>query len=117
MINGNMEIYSGALYESIVSSSLVRQDIKPYFYKSKDSTIELDFVIRAKNMIVPIEIKKKKGNTKSLRSLINDKNSPIKKSIKLSLNNIGYDGDIITIPYFLSFFIKRFIKESDIFSW
>ena len=117
MINGNMEIYSGALYESIISSSLVKQGIKPYFYKNKDSTIELDFIIRAKNVIVPIEVKKKKGNTKSLRSLINDKNSPIKKGIKLSLSNIGYDGDIITIPYFLSFFLKRFIKESDIFSW
>ena len=117
MINGNMEIYSGALYESLISASLIRQDIKPYFYKNEDSTIELDFVIRAKNMIVPIEVKKKKGGTKSLRAVINDKNSPIKKGIKLSLNNIGYDGDIITMPYFLSFFIKRFIKESDIFTW
>lgn len=117
MINGNMEIYSGALYESLVSASLTKQDIKPYFYRSKDSTVELDFVIRAKNMIVPIEVKKKNGGTKSLRTLINDKNSPIKKGIKLSLNNIGYDGDIITMPYFLSFFLKRFIKESDIFSW
>lgn len=117
MINGNMEIYSGALYESLISASLIRQDIKPYFYKNEDSTIELDFVIRAKNMIVPVEVKKKKGGTKSLRAVINDKNSPIKKGIKLSMNNIGYDGDIITMPYFLSFFIKRFIKESDIFTW
>lgn len=117
MINGNMEIYSGALYESLVSSSLVKQEIKPYFYKNKDSTVELDFVIRAKNMIVPIEVKKKKGSTKSLRKLIDDKNSLMKKGIKLSQNNIGYDGDIITIPYYLSFFLKRFIKESDIFSW
>ena len=117
MVNGNFEIYSGALYESLVSSSLVKQDIKPYFYKNEDSTIELDFVIRAKNMIVPVEVKKKKGSTKSLRALINDKNCPINKGIKLSLNNIGYDGDIITIPYFLSFLLKRFIKESDIFSW
>ena len=117
MVNGNMEIYSGALYESLVSSSLVKQDIKPYFYKNQDATIELDFVIRAKNMIIPIEVKKKKGTAKSLRAIIDDKKIPIKKGIKLSLNNIGYDGDIITIPYFLSFLLKRFIKESDIFSW
>ena len=117
MINGNMEIYSGALYESLIASSLTKQDIRPYFYKNQDSAIELDFVIRAKNMIVPLEVKKKKGSTKSMRSLINDKNCPIKKGIKLSLNNIGYDGDIITMPYFLSFLLKRFIKESDIFSW
>ena len=117
MINGNMEIYSGALYESIISSSLTKQGIKPYFHKTQDATIELDFVVRAKNAIVPLEVKKKKGATKSLRAIINDKNSPIKKGIKLSLNNIGYDGDIVTMPYFLSFFLKRFLKESDIFSW
>ena len=117
MINGNMEIYSGALYESLISSSLVKQDIKPYFFKNKDASIELDFVVRAKNMIIPIEVKKKKGSTKSMRTLINDNNCPIKKGIKLSLNNIGYDGDIITIPYFLSFLLKKFIKNSDIFTW
>ena len=117
MINGNFEIYSGALYESLVSSSLVKQGITPYFYKNQDSTIELDFVIRAKNMIIPLEVKKQRGSSKSLRYLINDSGSPIKKGIKLSSNNIGYDGDIITVPYYLSFFLKRFSKESDVFSW
>lgn len=117
LVNGNMEIYSGALYESLVSSALVKQDIKPYFYKNEDSTIELDFVVRAKNMIVPIEVKKKKGKAKSMKTIINDKKIPINKGIKLSLNNIGYDGDIVTMPHYLSFFLKRFIKESGIFSW
>ena len=112
-----MEIYSGALYESLVSAMLTKQDIKPYFYKNEDSTIELDFVIRAKNMIIPIEVKRKRGKAKSLENVINDKNIPVQKGIKLSLNNIGYDGDIITIPYFLSFLLKRFIEESDIFKW
>lgn len=117
LINGNMEIYSGALFESIISSSLTKQGIKPYFYKTQDATTELDFVLRAKNAIVPLEVKKKKGAAKSMRAVINDKNNPIKKGIKLSLNNIGYDGDILTMPYFLSFFLKRFLKESDLFSW
>lgn len=117
MVNGNMEIYSGALFESLVSSSLEKQGIKPYFYKNGDSTVELDFVVRAKNAIVAIEVKKNRGTAKSLRTVINDKNWPISKGIKLSLNNIGYDGDILTMPYFLSFFLKRFLKESDIFSW
>lgn len=117
LANGNMEIYSGALYESLISSALIKQDIKPYFYKNIDSTIELDFVIRAKNMIIPIEVKRKRGKAKSMENIINDKTIPVSKGIKLSLNNIGYNGDIITIPYFLSFFLKRFVMESDIFSW
>ena len=117
LANGNLEIYSGALYESVVSSSLVRQDIKPYFFKNQDSTIELDFVVRAKNMIVPIEVKKKRGRSISLSSVLNGKTPSIRYGIKLSLNNIGFDGDIITMPYYLSFMLRRFLKESDLFSW
>ncbi len=115
--NDNLEIYSGGLYESLISSSLVKQGINPYFYKNKDGSIELDFIVRGKSSIIPIEVKRKRGSTKSLRTIINDKNIPIQKGIKLSLNNIGYDGDIITIPYYLSFFLKRFLKESPLFHY
>ena len=117
LVNGNMDIYNGALYESLISSSLRKQNINSYFYKNDDSSIELDFVIRAKNEIIPIEVKRKRGRSKSLRSIINDKDKQIRTGIKLSLNNIGYDGDIITIPYYLSFYLKHFVKESDIFKW
>ena len=57
--------------------------------------VELDIVVRGNNMIIPIEVKKKRGNAKSLRAVINDKENPIRIGIKLSLNNIGFDGDIL----------------------
>lgn len=117
IMNGNYDIYSGSLYESIVSESLISQGYKLYFYKNNDATVELDFVIRSKNEIVPIEVKRNRGRSKSLRAVINDKDINIKKGIKLANQNIGFDGDILTIPYFLSFLIKRFLEESNITSW
>ena len=114
--NGNYEIYNGALYESIVCEALVKQGYTPYFYRSEDSTVELDFVLRVKNEIVPVEVKKKKGRTRSLNTVIESEEC-IKHGLKLSMNNIGFDGRIITSPYFMTFLLKRFLRESDIFGW
>ena len=88
----------------------------PYFYRSEDSTVELDFVLRVKNEIVPVEVKKKKGRTRSLNTVIESEEC-IKHGLKLSMNNIGFDGRIITLPYFMTFLLKRFLRESDIFGW
>ena len=59
--NDNFEIFNGALYESLVSEALIKSGYDLYFYKSEDATIELDFIIRVKNNIVPIEVKKERG--------------------------------------------------------
>lgn len=117
IINNNYEIYYGALYESLIASSLIKQGFDLYYYTNSDSTIELDFVIRVKNEIVPIEVKKKRGRNKSLRAVLDDSTTNIKHAIKFSDQNIGYENGIITFPYFLSFLLHRFIKDSDIFSW
>ena len=117
MQNENYDIYYGALYESLVASSLIKQNFKLYYYTNSDSTIELDFVIRVKNEIVPIEVKRKRGRNKSLRAVLDDKNNNIIHAIKLSDQNVGYENGIITLPYFASFLLHRFIKESTLFSW
>ena len=109
--NKNFNIYNGAVYEDVICESLVKQGIEVYFYRSSDSTVELDFVIEDKDLIVPIEVKKEKGRTKSLRSLI--ENKTIKYGIKFSKNNIGFDGNILTFPYFVSFMLKRFLENTD----
>jgi len=51
IMNQNYAIYNGALYESVVSSELVKSGYKLYFYKAQDATTELDFVIRVKMIL------------------------------------------------------------------
>ncbi len=114
-INKNFGIYKGALYESLVSEALIKSGYDLYFYKNDDSTIELDFLIRVKNEIVPIEVKVKKGKAKSLSLLMGE--GKIKYGVKLSRNNIGFNNNIFTFPYFLTFLLKKFFKENDIISW
>lgn len=37
----------------------------------------------------------------------------IKYGVKLSQNNIGFDGKIFTFPYSLSFLLRRFFNETN----
>lgn len=115
IINQNYNIYFGALYESLIASALNKQNIPLYFYRNKESTIELDFVIRINNQIVPIEVKKNNGRIVSAKTVIANKKININKVIKLANKNIGYVDDVITIPYFLSFMLKNFIDDCKIF--
>lgn len=114
--NANFDIYSGALFENLVAESLVKQGYKDlFFYKNEDSTIELDFLIRVKNEIVPIEVKAKRGKAVSLNKIL--ENKILNFGIKLSMNNIGFEKNIFTFPYFLTFLLKRFFKENEIIQW
>ena len=115
--NKNFGIYSGALFENLVSEALVKEGYDLHFYRSEDSTIELDFVIRVKNELVPVEVKAKRGRTKSLNAVISNPKNHIHYGVKLSKNNIGFDGKIFTFPYFLSFLLKRFFSVSNQITW
>ena len=39
--------------------------------------------------------------------------SDIKYGIKLANRNIGFNGRFYTVPYFLTFMLKRFLREKD----
>ena len=70
IINENYEIYNGALFESLVSEALIKSGFKLYFYKNDDVTIELNFLIRVKNEIILIEVKRNRGRSKSLNAIL-----------------------------------------------
>lgn len=114
IINNNYNIYNGALYESLISEELIKQGYLLYFYKNGDSTIELDFIIRVKNEIVPIEVKRKSGRTKSLDKILNNS---LKYGVKLTNSNIGFENNKFTFPHFLSFLLKKFFNETDYINW
>ena len=116
IINENYEIYNGALYESLASEALIKSGFKLYFYKNTDSTIELDFLVRIKNEIVPIEVKRNRGRSKSLNNIL-ENNEKIKYGIKLTNGNIGFENNKFTFPYYLAFLLKRFFKDTDYINW
>lgn len=113
--NKNLGVYKGALYESIVGEALYKQGYSLFYYKREDGTLEEDFFIRGKDYLIPLEVKARKGQSQSLRNLIDkDKYSDIKWGMKLSLNNIGFENNIYTFPYFCTFLLKEWVHQHDI---
>ena len=110
--NKNFNTYKGAIYENIVGDMLVKQGYKLYFYKNEKGTIEMDFFVRDKDSLIPVEVKANDNATISLNNLIDsEKFKDIKYGIKLCNKNIGFNGEFYTFPYFLTFLLKRFLKE------
>lgn len=110
--NKNFNTYKGAIYENIVGDMLVKQGYTLYFYRNDKGTVEMDFFVRDANTLVPIEVKAVDGSTISLNKLIdNEKLNDIKYGIKLGYKNIGFNGKFYTFPYFMTFFLKRFLRE------
>ncbi len=110
--NKNFNTYKGAIYENIVGDMLVKQGYKLYFYKNEKGTIEMDFFIRDKDSLIPVEVKASDNATISLNNLVeSDKYKDIKYGIKLCNKNIGFNGKFYTFPYFLTFLLRRYLKE------
>lgn len=110
--NQNFNTYKGAIYENVIADMLVKQGYNLYFYKNEKGTIELDFFIRDKDSLIPVEVKANDNATVSLNNLIDNENyKDIKYGIKLCNKNIGFNGKFYTFPYFMTFLLKRYLKN------
>lgn len=110
--NKNFNTYKGAIYENIVGDMLKKSGYNLYFYKNEDGTQEVEFLVRDAYNLIPIDVKATDGKVKSIKSFIEDKNiKDINFGIKLAEKNIGFENNIYTFPYFLTFLLKRFLSE------
>lgn len=111
-INKNLNIYKGGLYENIAAEALLKQGYDLLYYKREDSTLEVDFLIRQGDNLVPIEVKAGNARAKSLRTLIQSgKYADIKYGIKFISGNIGYSDGVYTLPLFCLPFLKRYMER------
>lgn len=110
--NKNFNTYKGAIYENIVADMLVKSGYSLYFYRNEKGTVEMDFFIRDQDSLIPVEVKASDNSTPSLNHLIQSNSyTDIKYGIKLCNKNIGFNGKFYTFPYFLTFFLKRYLQE------
>ena len=86
------------------------------FKNSALLTSILLFLNRIKNEIIPIEVKRNRGRSKSLNVILNN-NENINYGIKLTGGNIGFEDNKFTFPYYLTFLLKRFFKDTDYIKW
>ena len=77
------------------------------YYLHKDSGLELDFLVRFKGECVILEIKAKTGKSKSMTTVLKNKDVyHVKNAIKLGQYNVGREGDILTIPLYMGFLVN-----------
>ena len=113
--NKNFNTYKGAIYENVVGEMLRKQGYDLYFFRNEKGTVEMDFFVRDSDSLIPIEVKAIDGATASLNNLIEkDTYSDVKYGIKLANKNIGFNGKFYTFPYFLAFFLNRFLKDKSL---
>lgn len=93
----------GGIYENIISESLLKRGYKLYYYKTQNSSMEIEFVIEKNGEVIPIEVKAGNDLTPSLNSFIN-KYHP-KVSYKFVNGNVGFLDGKKTLPYYMVMFI------------
>lgn len=113
--NKNLGVYKGALYENFVAEALSKSGYDLFYYRKDDSTLEMDFFVRTAEDLIPVEVKAGNTVSKSMRQLINaDKYEAIRSGIKLARANIGRSDSLLTLPYFCTFLLKRYLKERQV---
>ncbi len=90
---------------------LRKQGYGLYYFRNEKSTIELDFIVRDAQSLVPLEVKATDGAPRSLVKVTDGRIPDIRYGIKLSGSNIGFNGQFYTFPYFLTFMLRRFLSE------
>lgn len=105
IIDGNLGVYKGAIYENIIADVFTKLGKKLYYFEY-NSTLEIDFIIKLNREVTAIEVKSGDNTkSKSLNSVINNWGVP--KGYKLSSKNIGIGKDekIITLPLYMAMFL------------
>ena len=103
IIDGNLGIYKGAIYENIIADIFAKSGKKLYYFEH-NSKIEIDFFIRYNNQAVAIEVKAADNTkSKSMNSIIENWN--VKHGIKLSSKNIGGTDKVDSYPLYMAMFL------------
>ena len=102
---GDLGQGKGAIYEALVFDSLSKAGIEPYYF-AKSSGLEIDFVIAYQGYPTLVESKATNGNAKSSKTVMKHPEHYGKtKCIKIGSYNISEEGDIFTIPHYLTFLL------------
>ena len=105
ILQGNLGGYKGAIFENLMADTLIKKG-QSLYYLQKDSGMELDFLIRYKGECVPVEVKARTAQAKSIATVRkHPEKYGVKHFIKFGDYNIGRDGDLLTLPTYMQFLL------------
>ena len=103
IIDGNLGIYKGAVYENIIADIFTKSSKKLYYYE-KNNKIEIDFFIRRGKAATAIEVKSAE-NTKSKSLMAVMQYRGVKHAIRLSSKNVGALENVESFPLYMAMFL------------
>lgn len=106
IINGNLGIFKGGVFENIVAQCLTDNELDIYYYQKADN-LEIDFITYLYNKVIPIEVKLGK-NTKavSIKNIV--EKEKLDYGIILSMNNLNCTNPKIKfLPLYMTMFLKN----------
>ena len=107
ILQGDLKGYKGAIFESLAADIFGKMGRKLYYFQ-KEGGLELDFLIRYKGECVPVECKATTGNAKSMKTVLkHPEHYHVFHGIKLGDYNIGREGALLTMPFYLAFLLTE----------
>lgn len=103
--------FKGALTENYVLQTLLTQfEVIPRYWSQNNPPYEVDFLIQRENDIFPVEVKAEMNtegkSLKKFKELFGDR---VKLRVRLSMNNLKLDKDVLNIPLFMADQVSRLI--------
>ena len=98
IVNGDPFTNNGSLMENAVANALHRKGYPLYYYAKKNSTLEVDFVMKYDNKVCITEVKSGKNKrSKSLNTLLSEKDRN-RMGFKVCDGNVETDSNAAIHP-------------------
>ncbi len=105
ILNQLGERFMGGLTENYVASSLVSSNIPLYYWESTGQA-EVDFLMQAGTVVVPIEVKANEHVRSRSLSVYRERFNPL-LSIRLSTRNFGLDDGLLSVPLYAAWLLNE----------
>ena len=103
IIDGNLGIYKGAVYENIIADIFGKSGKKLYYFE-QNGKLEIDFFIRKNKTATAVEVKSADNTkSKSMEAVFNKYG--VKHGIKLSIKNVGGTTAFDSFPLYMAMFL------------
>ena len=108
ILQGNININYGAIYENVVAQELHAHGYTLYYFNSKKQG-ELDFLLENDTEIIPVEVKSGKNYERhnALRNVLNTPEYNIREALVLCNDNIRVVDHITYLPIYMLMFIQK----------
>ena len=93
----------GGIYENLIAEFLVKRGYSLNYYKTDNSSMEIEFLIERNGEVVPIEVKAGNTSSPSLNKYIEQFHPG--EAFKFVEGNIGTTGGKITLPHYMAMFL------------